>query len=270
MGWFTHIPALATLPLLGSVSAGLAVGAHCLFRRIVPPEKLVEQHAVAAALISVIGVLYSVVLGFLVGTVWTSFDAAQRTADREARYVAVAFYDASELPNPYRRAVQRKIAQYAFEVRDVEWLELSRGRIDPRARALLSDTIQLILAIPPPAKPAPGEFLRQVAIINATAESLRNIGDIRGERVAQARSRLPSVVFEALILGGLLVMAFTFLFGVKPLPLQMTMTALVAACIGIFFGLIVDLNTPYAGPVRVSPDVWTSIIQSDRLAEFAK
>ena len=49
------------------------------------------HHDVAGFLVAVIGVLYAVVLGFVVVTVWTAFDDAQQTADMEAGKVADAY-----------------------------------------------------------------------------------------------------------------------------------------------------------------------------------
>ena len=81
-----QIPVLVALPLFALVSAGLAILAHVIFRKFVPPERLLEQYDVAGYLVAVVGVLYSVVLGFLVGTVWTAFATAQQTTDLEAGY----------------------------------------------------------------------------------------------------------------------------------------------------------------------------------------
>ena len=269
MSWLGRIPIGLTVPLFGLAFGALAVLAHWLFRLFVPSERLSGHNDVAAALVSVVGVLYSVVLGFLVGTVWTSFDTAQQTADQEARYVENAFSFASELPEPVGTRVQSRIAQYAIEVRNVEWTDLSHGQSDPRARALLNDAIQKALAISAPANAQPGEVLKVESVVDATVENLRSVANNRAMRLAQARDRLPFAVFEALVLGALAVITFVFLFGVKPIVLQMTMTAIVAGCIGLFFGLIVDLNAPYAGPIRVSPDAWTSMIQSSHFDSFA-
>jgi hypothetical protein len=270
VSWLTEIPVWLTLPLTIIASAAIAILAHLLFRRFVPPESLVRHHDVATALVSVAGVLYSVVLGFLVVTVWTLFDTAQQTADQEARYVAIAFGYAEGLPNPQRSEMQHLLAQYAVEVRNVEWTVLQSGHQDQRAHELLIEASQTMLAMAPPEHATSAQMLKDQSIAVATTQSLRDIASNRILRLSQARSRLPPAIFEALVLGALLVMSFAFLFGVRPLLLQMTMIGLLAGCIGLFFGLIVDLNAPYSGPIRVSPETWTSVIQSLHLADFAK
>jgi hypothetical protein len=65
-------------------------------------------------------------------------------------------------------------------------------------------------------------------------------------------------------------MAFTFLFGVRSYAKQMFMTALLAGSIGLFFGLVIELSTPYSGSIHVSRDSLTFVIDNNHLADFAK
>lgn len=262
MSWLVGVPILLTLPLFAIASAAVAVVVHVLVRRRVPVETLREQHDFVAALLSVVGVLYSVVVGFLVGTVWTSFDAAQQNADQEARYVAIAYSYARDLPEPQSTVVRAKIARYARDVRDVEWSMLSRGETDPQAGAVLESAIQTVLSVEAPRSATPGQALQIEAIAAATVQNLRKASEARVIRVTGARERLPSVIFEALLLGAIIVVAYALLFGSNRAWIQLTTTALLAGCIGLFFGLIVDLNAPYSGPIRVSPETWTAVIKT--------
>jgi hypothetical protein len=36
----------------------------------------------------------------------------------------------------------------------------------------------------------------------------------------------------------------------------------------LFVGLVVVLSTPYSGPIQVSRDAWTFVIESNHLAEY--
>lgn len=257
----THVALGLTLPLAGVIAAAIAVAAHLIFRRFVPAEHLKEHHDVTAALFSVIGVLYSVVLAFLVGAVWTSFDADQQTADQEARFATNAYALATGLPEPQGSRLRAAIAQYAIEVRDVEWPMMRDGRTDLRARAYLTGALRIALSIVPPVS-STGQALRVQSIVNEMLVDLRSLGDRRVERMREMRGRLPAAIFESLILGAIAVMAFVFMFGIDRVVSQMALTAIFAFTIGLFFGLIVDLNSPYSGPITISPDAWNSVINA--------
>ncbi len=211
MGWLTDIPALVALPLFAIVPAAVAIAAHAWFRRRVPPERL-DDHDVAGYLVAVVGVLYSVVVGFLVGTVWTGFSAAQQTADTEAGAVADAFNYAARLPDRERRILQRLVARYAIEVRDKELSFARQGVEDPVANRIISEAVTYTTTITPVAtRKDSGKLLMEASIQSQLLSSLRDIGDARRLRIVQAQSRLPDGMLEALVLGGLMVICFRLL-----------------------------------------------------------
>jgi hypothetical protein len=266
----SSISVLVALPLFSIAFATVAILTHTVLRQYLSPERLSEHHEVAGFLMGVVGVLYSVVLGFLVGTVWTSFSTAQQTSDLEAGYVGDAFNYAGQLRVPSaRERVQRLLARYAIEVRD-DWLTGHRPANDAGG-AILLRAVQATLAVPGTAKNASAaDVLEGGAIRTALLDALRSIGDARRLRLVQSRSRLPAGMLEALLLGAAMVIAFTFFFGVRRYVKQMIMTGLVAGSIGLFFGLIVVLSTPYSGPIQISGDAWTFVIDSNGLEHYAR
>lgn len=271
MSWFSNLSVLIALPLFAGLFAGVAIVAHTLLRPLLPPaERLSEHHEVPGFLMGVVGVLYSVVLGFLVGTVWNSFAVAQQTTDLEAGYVADAFNFAGQMQPPKRAELQRIIARYALAIRNENWATVPRDRNDPTG-ALLYDAVHAAVQVPPQARnTSSAEVLESNSLRSELLDSLRQLGDARRLRVVQSQAWLPQGLIEALLLGAAFVMAFTFLFGVRSYAKQMLMTGLLAGSIGLFFGLVIELSTPYSGSIHVSRDSLTFVIDSNHLAEFAR
>ena len=263
MPWHISFPALFALFLFVVIPAAAAAGVHALFRRFVPATRLLPHQEVAGFLVAVVGVLYAVVLGFIVVTTWSAYDEAQRTADVEAGDVGDAFGFASMLPEPRRGDMQRLLAQYAIEVRDREWQTMQHGREDLRARALLIDAARALGE--PVAKPSRDldEALNRATTRTAVAASLRDIADNRRLRLIEAENGMQPALVFALLLGAFMVLAFVFLFGVEDLALQLTMTALVAGTMGLLLGVIVVFSAPYAGALRISPSGWTYVIEKN-------
>jgi hypothetical protein len=271
MSWLSGVSILLALPLFALVFAAVAVLAHSLLRKFIPPpERLSEHHEVAGFLMGVVGVLYSVVLGFLVGTVWTAFASAQQTTDLEAGYVSDAFNFAAQLPPPQRRPLQQLLAQYAIAVRGANWSTSQSRRTDPTAE-LLYRAVRVTVVVPaPPRNATAAQILEANTIRTLLLDDIRNIGDTRRLRLIQSTSQLPAGMLEALVLGAAIVIAFTFFFGVRSYVKQMTMTALLAGSIGLFFGLVVELSTPYYGGMHVSRGAWTLVIANNHLVDFAR
>ncbi|MGZ5154024.1 MAG: bestrophin-like domain [Burkholderiales bacterium] len=266
--WLAHVPAWVGLALFTVLPALTAAALHYLFRRVVSPNRLLPHHDVAGFLIAVVGVIYAVVLGFVVVNVWIAFDSAQRTADLEAGSVAELFNVARAFPNQTRTRLQRLMADYAFEVRDREWPMLEYDQQDLRARRFVIDALQTIVLQPNKPRESIGAALSQFLLQQNALSRLQDIDTRRRERLIDAGNHLQGVLYLALSTGALIVLAFVFLFGITNQALQLTMTALVAASMGLLIGVIVSLDRPYSGSLRISPEAWTLVIENNHLADY--
>lgn len=262
---FSHIPILIALPLFVLLFAGVGVAAHALVRKFVSQETLREGHDVAGFIVAVVGVLYSVVLGFLVGAVWSDFSAAQETSNKEAGYVSDTYNLAGLLVQPQHEELQQLIARYAVHVRNIELSPHQSGE-DHIAIHFLEDAVRLAATMPPPPESAGlGKILENNTIRTEVLEGLRSIADSRRERLVQSQDRLPPGMLEALILGAVMVVVFAFFFGVDRFLKQMLMTAMLAGLIGLFFGLVIELSLPYSGSIQISRDAWDDVIAHNHL-----
>jgi hypothetical protein len=264
----TVMPVWLALVLFAAIPATIAVLLHDVFRRIVPADVLIPHHDVAGFLVSIVGLLFAVVLAFLVAAAWGDFDASQRNADSEASDVAETFATAAILPQPARSQIRSLLADYAFEVRDREWDLLAEGRPqDLRARDLMVRAYESITLSHIPRNATLAEALEQSSVQQILANNLESLSQDRRRRLLDAGRHIPAALYFALILGSLLLLAFIFLFGCTR-ALQLTMTALLTAMIGLLFGVIVEFDYPYSHGIRVSPEAWTLVIDNNHLDHF--
>jgi hypothetical protein len=270
MHWLPTAPATITLLLFVLIPAAAAIGAHALFRRLVPAARLLPHHEVAGFLVAIVGVLYAVVLGFIVVTTWSAFDVAQQTADVEAGDIGDAYGFASMLPEPRRSDMRKMLAAYAIEVRDREWPLMREGRQDRQAREFLLGAVRALGEPVPKASANMDEALNRATTRTAIAGSLRDIADNRRLRLIEAAKAIQPSLGLALLMGGAMVIAFVFLFGVEDPVLQLSMTGIVAGCIGLLLGVVVVFSGPYSGPLRVSPDGWTYVIDNNHFLDEQK
>jgi len=91
----------------------------------------------------------------------------------------------------------------------------------------------------------------------------------RRQRMLDALGGLDSVLYFALVLGGLMVLAFAFLFGVERAVPQLLMTGLLAGLIGLLIGLIAEFDRPFGAAIRVSPEAWTLVIENNGMEHYA-
>lgn len=263
--FFAHTPGWVVLTAFMLVPALGAMAIHAAFRRIVPASKLLPHHEVAGFLVAVVGVLYAVMLGFLVISVWSGFDLAQRNADAETTAIADILYLARTMPEDTRLRERRLLGQYAFEVRDTEWAMLGSGQEDVRARALAVGALEAIASMQIPPSADQSERLRLSSLRESALESFRDLAAHRRLRVLDSQAHVQTTMYFALAAGGLILLSFVFLFGVESFVLQLVMTGLVASMIGLQIGVIFEMDRPYWGAIHVTSDAWSLLIEDNHL-----
>jgi hypothetical protein len=231
------------------------VGLHAFVQRHLRSELLKRHNDVAGYLFSAVGILYAVLLGFVVVVVWQKYDATVDNVQAEVNAAADLYHDLDGYPATQRAAIRREIARYAQAVISVEWPAMERDEdASDLDTGLVEDIAYRVDNF------APGD-LRGANAQQAAIVSVRNLFDARRQRLIQAAPSVPAILWFALIAGALAMISFCFIFGVENRPAQLMMTAVLVALIAILFAVIYEFATPFSGSVTISPDGWTYIAQ---------
>ncbi len=102
------------------ISVGLSLVGLLIVRKIVARETLEAQHEVAGFLIAVVGVIYAVLLAFVVIIVWEQYVSAENAVGDEAAAVGSLYRDGVAL-GAQGRQLRAAVNEYAVSVVDVEW-----------------------------------------------------------------------------------------------------------------------------------------------------
>ena len=130
-----NIPTWAIAAIMLAIALGIAVGGVLLVRRLVDIKKFKEHHDIAGPIFSTIGVIYAVMLAFVLVIVWQDFDRAQNDTVREANYFAQIYRDATGLPEPFRSQLLEANGNYLKAVIKYEWPQMQRGERSLEAQA---------------------------------------------------------------------------------------------------------------------------------------
>jgi hypothetical protein len=223
----------------------LAVLVELTTRAIVPVEFRRRHNDVAAAMLSIIGVTYAVLLAFVAMLAWEGFNRAKAASYAEAGLVLDVADVASGFPEPDRSAMQGEIAGYARTVITVEWPAQAEGRRSDRAGTYLAALDQMANSFRPSGS-AEDNFQAQLL------QSLMRLQDARQERLLAAESAIPDIVWVVLLLGGGLTIAFASFLGVPSLGMHLAMSSALAVSGSLVLILIVALANPFRGDFRVS------------------
>jgi len=231
------------------IMVGLSCGAHVVVRRIAPHEVLKRHNDVAGFVSSLVGVIYAVLLAFVVIVVWQEFDNATTVAQQEASAVGDLYHLAYGFPAPLQSKLQHHLANYINLMIDDEWplmqYGLSSAKTERMGHLILHDVMDL-----KPQTPA------QSAVYSTALQMVQTFFDARRQRLSENVTSVPHILWFTLVLGAIFTIGFTFFFGMENGHLQLAMTGIIAAMIAMMFVLIIELDFPFRGATRISPGVW--------------
>lgn len=245
MGNLLFLPEwLLMLTVVGG-SAALAVGATYLVRLVVDEKEHLANNEVAGFIFSAVGVVYGVLLAFLVLVVWQTFEDAQVNVEHEANALVNIYRLGQGLPDPEGSQVLTLARQYAQQVKDLEWTAMETGKSSPEVDQTLEDLWRIHRTLD-------ASDTRSDNHEQQFFDSLNNLGNERRVRLLQSRLELPRLMWILLIVGGLITIGFTLFLRAPNWKAHLLMTGMFAGLVAFVLLLIVELDNPFSGDVRVS------------------
>jgi Na+/melibiose symporter-like transporter len=240
---------LVGLPTLAAMSGPVFV------RRRVGLPHLINNNEVAGFKFATVGVLYAVLLAFAVIVVWERFDQAEAYVAQEAGAVVTVYRLSDGVAGAPGKALHDATTHYLQAAIDSDWPAMERGNISPAATAALNELYADVLAFHP-------ADTRDGALLSELLHQLDALTQNRQARFVVASGSVPGIVWLVLFWGAVLTVAFTFFFGTENLRAQTMMTA--ALSILIFSGLliIIAIDHPFAGAVKIGPEPFVTVLHN--------
>ncbi|MBV9402988.1 MAG: DUF4239 domain-containing protein [Candidatus Eremiobacteraeota bacterium] len=255
MQWvYNTSTALFTL-LMVALMVGLSCGAHVLVRRIAPHEVLRRHNDVAGFVSSLIGVIYAVLLAFVVVVVWQEYDNSVTIAQQEASAVGDLYHLAYGFPPKLQSRLQHHLANYINLMVNDEWPLMQYGLASSKTERVGHQVLHDVMDFEPKSE-------AQSGVQSTALQMVQTFFDARRQRLSENSTSVPRIMWFTLIIGAIFTIGFTFFFGMENGKIQLTMTAVVAAMIALMFVLIIELDFPFRGATRIPPKDWLELQQN--------
>ena len=237
------------LVILPTVAAAWAL---IWIRKRVGLEHLSSNNEVAGFKFAVVGVIYAVLLAFAVIVVWERYNEAEMTVVGEAG-AASTLYRLAAGPNPEAVATRNALSNYLRLAMTLDWPQMAHEKDSAEVNRALDELYAAARGL------TEGGSLTvstQVAMYNQLDEITR----ARRTRMHLAVGIVPVVLWQALILGGILTVGFTFFFGTANLKAQVLMTSILSLIVFMGLFVIVAIDHPFTGPVHVHVDALERVL----------
>ena len=143
------------------------------------------------------------------------------------------------------------IGDYIATVDGAEWRAMRQGKESPRAWADLDDLYTVLQNYQP-------SSVSQRVFDQDAVGRVNDLAAARRERLNDAEEGMPPT-FEVLLIGGaVLVLVFTFLFGVRSARVHAAMAIAIAVLLGFNLLVALVLQYPFSGDVTISNAPYTT------------
>jgi hypothetical protein len=222
-----------------------SVGLMLACRKKWGPDLLKLNNEVAGFKFSVIGVLYAVLLAFLVVAVWQNYNATETAVRNEAKAVGDLTQLSYALPEEEGTTIRAALSDYVSEVRQNEWVSMAQGLPSKTTADALAHLTEAIFDVH-------AEQLRDHALFQQALHLLALIEDNRNERLDSSDGSVPPILWFVLISGGLITLGYPAFFGTSNVVAQTLMTAALAALVALTLVPALILDFPFTGQAALT------------------
>jgi hypothetical protein len=244
----TEWPPALSLLLISSLVVGFSwIGAR-FRRRWVPQEALESNLKVSEVIFNCIGMLYALLLAFMVVDVWDEYNLAKTIADQETSSLVSVTRLAHSCPaTPPVRALENAVGAYAESVITREFPAMARMRHSEETNQAMERLWEAAGALNP-------EGVQEANTHRAIMTQMVAIQSARTNRVLTAARGMPGVLWAAMLGLTGIILGFSLLFPGKGFWVDRFMATSMALAVGLVIFIIVQLNYPFIGAVTIPTD----------------
>jgi protein-S-isoprenylcysteine O-methyltransferase Ste14 len=216
-------------------------------------EILKENHEVAGFIYNAFGLIFGVLIAFMVFVSWTDHSDARKNVEREANLIVDLFSYSKGLPDTMCTNIRKKLIEYTRSVAEDEWETMEYGKPSQEAKERIAELWSLYFS-------AEEKSLPNQTAYQESLNRLNELGEYRRMRIFGSRDVIPPSLWFVLLFCSLCSVSFTFFFGVRNIKAQSVMTSVLAIVNTFLLYIIYVLDHPFRGYGKVSNHAITSTL----------
>jgi hypothetical protein len=248
-----NVPTWLIGTVMVAVAVGTTVGGVLLVHRFVDIKTLKSHHDIAGPIFATIGVVYAVMLSYVLIIVWQQFDKTNSNVVQEANLYADIYRDSNGLSEPFKSQFIAANEKYLNAVINDEWGKMAVGQRSLEAQRDSDDVWKLAGSFEPKTE---GEKI----FFSEMLYRMNDAGELRRQRLLDAQTGIHPMLWFILLFGGIITVVFSFFFGSENLKAQLIMTTLLAVLIVLILFTILIMDYPFSGDMIVSPDAFRQVL----------
>jgi len=227
-----------------------------IVRKFINFEILKKHHELAGFIVSVLGVLYSVILGFTIVNSQQNLKNIVLQVDEEAYLSESLFQSAKIFPEKERAEIQDRVMAYIKSIIEEEWPLMKKKMESSLTLMKLEEMWRAFYNFQPKTEKEKMWYSRSV-------EFLLKQNSARLKRIYSTWQSIGILFWMALIVGGLILISFLFFFGTENILAHRLLISFFSGYFAFILVVIYALDNPFNEPIKLQPKAYQVIYNYD-------
>jgi hypothetical protein len=214
-------------------------------RRVVHRHIAEGHNDVLVPLFLTAGVMYAVLLAFMVVAEWESYDAARGNAAEEAALLVPLYRQTTVMAEEKGKEMREAIRAYAEDVVK-GWSRFQEGHRNTQAGKDVNEVFRVFSTLTPATKP-------RELIAAQFLDTFSQVIFHRNKRYLHASESLSWVMWLGAILGGLITVGMTFFLYMERCWPHVAMVSVMSMLFGTLLFIMALFSRPFVGPLAIEP-----------------
>jgi len=234
---------------------GLMGGLGTYFFRKYTRLKYKDGHnEVVGYIFGILGGFYGLLLGFVVFFVWDTLNQAQNNTNQEGSLARGLYRDIKYFPDTDKmKPLMHCYIAYVHSVVESEFPSMEKLQpLTSRDRKYFNNVFREMEKLDP-----------NDTRVEQMFKHLNDLATYRGLRQLDGESDIPTEIWVPLLLGGFIILVIAMLVKVESVGLHCGINTMLGAFIGIVIYLIVIIDHPFTGDLKIVPTQYKLILQME-------
>ncbi|OQP68270.1 hypothetical protein A4R26_00210 [Niastella populi] len=249
-----EFPPLLLLIIIVLLFSLTGIACTYFFRRYVNMKPLRSHNELVGYIFATVGGFYGLLLGFVVFLVWDAVNEAQTNTNREGSIARALYRDIKFYPQPGKAASLKALyIDYIRSVVNEEFPEMEAMKpVTANNHVHFNAVFQEMVK------------LDKDAYFSEMFRQLNELAENRSLRFLDATSSIPLEIWLPLLMGGAIILIFAVLVDVESRRLHITANGLLGAFMGLVIYIIIILDHPFTGKLKIEPEAYKAILQMEK------
>jgi hypothetical protein len=210
-----------------------------------------------AALLQIIGTLYSVVYAFATYVIWGQFTSVESEIRKESGALKDLLLFSNRLKETAREPMLRAVKIYARAVVETEWSALSRNEKTEKTDRLFYEIISSVTNVKP-------EDDRERIVYERLLDIANQASAHRDERLSLSAKRMPQTLFLFVTLTASTILFLLFFYPFRNPVLGLVSLAITTMLLFFAHFVLTDLDNPFEGTWNVGSEPFSELVTTLR------